>query len=256
MDAETEALVERAQNPRLIPGIYNYCNRRCERCAFTDRCLTYADVRDYERRHPAADALDPVRDSFRKTWALIEAWCEREGIDFEKLRAESNSDSARAAERRADDEVWGDPLHQLAWSYTSAAFEIVKSLENAAPFHAWPRRVRDAIDTIGWSSGMVSAKTHRALHGLRGREDEPIEWDEIQNDWNGSAKVARLVIADTLAAWEVLLADGRAAADSPLRQIVSLLQRVEAGLAERFPRAMEFVRPGFDEPEITSPPSP
>ena len=26
------------QNPNLIPGIYNYCDRWCERCAFTQRC--------------------------------------------------------------------------------------------------------------------------------------------------------------------------------------------------------------------------
>ncbi len=26
----------------FIPGIYNYCDRWCERCPFTDRCMNYA----------------------------------------------------------------------------------------------------------------------------------------------------------------------------------------------------------------------
>ena len=28
-------------NPNHIPGIYNYCDRWCERCPFTSRCLNY-----------------------------------------------------------------------------------------------------------------------------------------------------------------------------------------------------------------------
>jgi len=31
-----------ARDPRFIPGIYNYCDRWCERCAFTSRCMNYA----------------------------------------------------------------------------------------------------------------------------------------------------------------------------------------------------------------------
>jgi hypothetical protein len=41
---------------------------------------------------------------------------------------------------------------------------------------------------------------------------------------------------------------GGAASDSPLTEIVTLLDRIDRGIAERFPRAMEFLRPGFDEP--------
>ena len=31
-----------AKNPDFIPGIYNYCDRWCERCAFTARCMNFA----------------------------------------------------------------------------------------------------------------------------------------------------------------------------------------------------------------------
>jgi hypothetical protein len=34
--------------------------------------------------------------------------------------------------------------------------------------------------------------------------------------------------------------------------MIELLHRIEADLTERFPRAMEFVRPGFDEPEVAA----
>jgi len=35
-------LTELANNPDLISGIYNYCDRWCERCPLTSRCLVYA----------------------------------------------------------------------------------------------------------------------------------------------------------------------------------------------------------------------
>lgn len=35
-------ILEMAGDPRFISGIYNYCDRWCERCQFTSRCLVYA----------------------------------------------------------------------------------------------------------------------------------------------------------------------------------------------------------------------
>lgn len=39
---DKERIEELAKDPRFIPGVYNYCDRWCERCAFTSRCMTYA----------------------------------------------------------------------------------------------------------------------------------------------------------------------------------------------------------------------
>jgi hypothetical protein len=252
MDAETEALIERASNPRLIPGIYNYCDRRCERCPFTERCLTYIDVRSYEARHPDAGPLDQVEQSFHQTLELMEAWCEREGIDFAQIQADSSMPELDAQMRRADDAVLTNPVGTLARAYSKASFEIVRSLENAARTRAWPAEVTAAIETIHWFSSMIGAKVHRALHGLQYRPIDGIDCDEVQNDWNGSAKAARLGIEESIAAWTALLEAGEAAADSPMRQIVSLLRRIDDGLAETFPLAMDFVRPGFDEPDVAA----
>jgi hypothetical protein len=40
---------------------------------------------------------------------------------------------------------------------------------------------------------------------------------------------------------------GRAAADGVPAALVRMLDELDAILAARFPRAMEFVRPGFDD---------
>ena len=74
----------------------------------------------------------------------------------------------------------------------------------------------------------------------------------IQNDWNGSAKVARLAIAESIAAWRTLFEAGDTPVDASIREMEDLLAQIDRDLAARFPLAMEFVRPGFDEPEVAA----
>jgi hypothetical protein len=237
--------------PTFIESIFNYCNRRCERCAFTERCLLYSDLRDYEQRHPDRGPLEQAHDSFQECFRLLEQWCEREGVDFAQLKSEAQSEQAQADMKRLDDAVRAEPLQKLATTYTHAAFKLVDALSSARALRAWPLEVSEAIDTIAWNAGMVTTKVHRALHGLVGW-DEATDEDALQNDWNGSAKVARLIVAESKNAWHVVMHAGAAAPDSPLTELIALLDRIEAGLDNRFPRAMEFLRPGFDEPRTIS----
>ncbi|MEA2665819.1 MAG: hypothetical protein QOI11_2763, partial [Candidatus Eremiobacteraeota bacterium] len=102
----------------------------------------------------------------------------------------------------------------------------------------------DAVETIEWFSSMISSKLYRAVCGqAEGWEGR----DEAQTDFNGSAKIALIGIAESRGAWSVLMEVGRAAADGVPAQAVRMLAELDAAVRERFPRVMEFVRPGFDE---------
>lgn len=248
MDPELQAHVSRAADPRLIAGIYNYCNRRCDRCRFTDRCMTFLDVHESQPRHPDRGVFDQVHESFQRTYELLQAWCAREGVDFDRLRDEATSDEARENMRRMEATVEADPLQTLATTYTYAAYKIVHALGGSAPSSVRSVALREAVDAVAALAGSVRAKVNRALYGVATRDDD-IESDPRQSDWNGSAKVARIVIAESRAAWETIFVEGQAPADSAVRALVPLLDRLDAGLADRFPDAMAFVRPGFDEPE-------
>jgi len=233
-----------------IEGIFNYCNRRCELCAFTERCGLFRDLRAYEQRHPDRGPLEQVHDNFQECFRLLEQWCKREGIDFEALQREAQSEEAEAQMKRAESEVHGDPLQKLATAYTLAASKLVDGLSAARTLRRWPPDVDAAVETIGWYAGMIGAKVHRALHGFADRSEEPgdaVE-DVVQNDWNGTAKVARLIVGESKDAWRIVMQGGNAPEDSPLKELVDLLDRIDVALEERFPRAMDFLRPGFDEP--------
>ena len=251
MDQKLQPFVDECNDPRLIRGIHNYCHRWCERCSFTDRCSVFRETRKYERDHPGSDPLDQFKDSLEKTMALLAAWCEREGVDFEKLRDGESSDDEPEDETR--DLSTGardiDPLLKAARDYGNRAFEIVQALETAERLSNWSPEVRSGIDTIAWYSSFILVKVHRALRGQGDASfDEPI----LQTDWNLTAKTARMATAESIRAWKIVLEAGKAPADSPLRELVDLLTSIDIDLTNRFPRAMEGVRPGFDEPEVAA----
>lgn len=236
---------DRFVRENTIIGIFNYCTRRCERCPFTERCTLYLSEQDYQRRHPEADWQDQVRDSFAETFRLLEEWCTREGIDFGELCREADDEATSDAVERAADDVRADPLQKLATAYMHGALNIMDAMATARLLRRWGAEVDDALDTITWNASMLSAKVHRALHG-QAEQGLFHQEDPAQNDWNGSAKVARILVEESREAWTVVMRVGEAPDGSPLLELVSVLDRLDGALRERFPRAMEFVRPGFD----------
>ena len=250
---DIDDLLETPDDPRFIAGVFNYCHRRCERCPFTDRCRLYADEQQDLQAHPDDAWSDRVHRSFQRTFEMIRQWCAREGIDFEAIRAESRSATV-AADLRISDDTRHDPLQTLAEQYTFAAMKLTEGLRRALLFNTWPEAAHEALETVEWFAIRVSSKVHRALAGYVRRKEEEADCgiDPVQSDWNGSAKVARLDIAESRAAWSVLLTEGQAAPDLPICQMIDLLDRIDAGVAERFPRAMDFIRSGFDDPEMVA----
>ena len=252
MDPELEAYVARAQDPVLIPGIYNYCHHRCEQCPFTGRCFSFRQEQQEAHDHPERSLEDHMEANFTRAAALMKAWCEQHGIDLgavEDMPEADESDST--TESGGEDKVRAEALQQMARRYSSEAYHIVEPLSNLSRFHAWAPAVAAAIDTIGWYSGLIPAKIGRALHGAA-NEGPFVDDDPVQNDWNGSAKVARLAIAESIAAWRTLFEAGDTPVDASIRETANLLAQIDRDLAARFPLAMEFIRPGFDEPEVAA----
>jgi len=76
------------------------------------------------------------------------------------------------------------------------------------------------------------------------RHEEEADDARIQNDWNGSAKVAILSIQRSLDAWTAL---GSALGDAAAASLADALSHLHRAVIDQFPDAMKFVRPGFDD---------
>src|SRR5947208_11860995 len=96
---EFDRLIARADNPRLVPGIYNYCDGRCPRCSFTDRCLTYLDNQEtngaatssQENGSPAARG----GATLRRTLGMLAEIGRRKGIDLTSFSGDEDAHAAK-----------------------------------------------------------------------------------------------------------------------------------------------------------------
>ncbi|MBI3400913.1 MAG: hypothetical protein HY048_05795 [Acidobacteria bacterium] len=257
LPADFDRLVARASDPRLIPGIYNYCDRWCQRCPFTDRCLTFLDSQETEPSPAGQSPADRVRASLQQTLDMIAEVARREDVDLDVIAADAEaSDTGQseaaspeaAATADAGDRHRDDPLVVSARQYGDLAWRLARALGPIVAARGDPA-VIDAVGVIDWFSSVIGAKVARAAGGLAfAREDGGMDApDEAQIDFNGSAKVALLGIAESRRAWAVLMAEGKATADGVPAQAVRMLDALDAEVRARFPRAMAFVRPGFDE---------
>jgi hypothetical protein len=251
--ADLERLLARTHDPRLVPGIYNYCDGRCARCPFTDRCLTFRDShRDAadERESDGGSTTPPLTEMIgvslqRTVDALIEAG-RRLGIDLTASSPDERTTTAALA--AAFDAYYEDPLVVGAREYGTLAWRIAKALGPIVALREDPD-VADAVATIEWFAVLIGSKLYRAVAGRAvgwSRDDDP------QADHDGSAKVALLGIRESIDAWRVLMDRGKATANGVPARAVSMLEELEVTTRARFPRAMTFVRPGFDEPQIAA----
>src|SRR5712692_8983535 len=128
-----KALRKLAGDPRFISGIYNYCDRWCERCPLSDRCLTYAMEKADDVGDPAARDIsnkkfwDKLHGVFQQTFEMVRETAKERGIDLNdpKVRAEA-IEHERAARRR---EVKNRPLPLAAMAYGQAVEKWMKKAE-------------------------------------------------------------------------------------------------------------------------------
>ncbi|HET7619219.1 MAG TPA: hypothetical protein VFK20_11980, partial [Vicinamibacterales bacterium] len=83
---------------------------------------------------------------------------------------------------------------------------------------------------------------------LNGRDEDPtgsISDGPLQSDWNGSAKVALLSLERSERAWQVV---ARALGNDGAAVLAEHAGRLRKQMMTEFPRAMDFRRPGFDDP--------
>ena len=242
---EFDRLVTRTRDPRLIPGIYNYCDGRCPRCPFTERCLTYLDNQELQAAGGDDRSLaDTVGDSLQRTLEMLAEVARRDGVDLNALA----EDAKESAEDDDLERLRQDPLAVCAREYGHLAWRIGRAIAPIAAAREDGPLV-DAIATIEWFSSMISAKLYRAICGQAEGWEGP---GEVQTDFNGSAKIALVGIGESRRAWAVLMEAGRATANGVPAQAVRILEELDAAVRDRFPRAMAFVRPGFDEPDVAA----
>ena len=261
-------LKDLAIDPRFIPGVYNYCDRWCERCPLTSRCLTYAMEQEEDAADPAS--RDITNQAFwkrlegilREAHEMLDEIVKERGIELPAADAEAE----KAFLRRHEDAH----EHPCAVAATKYGRGVGEWLEAAGPRlrargealerqhemdlrsvdpEADAERLRDAVEVIQWYRHQIAVKIMRAVGGTALGDAGDDEAD--QSESNGSAKVALLGMDRSVAAWTELLRQMPDDEDRIL-PLLAALGRLRRDVEATFPAARAFVRPGFDTGEATT----
>ena len=230
----------------FISGIYNYCDRWCERCEFTSRCRVYADERESEEDDDPSDmdaVVAKLKTVFAEAKEMLLEKAEELGIDPYAMSDEEFAE-IRARQKQFVD---SDELARLAEKYWRSAREILEM--NAAwlaELETEDNIAADVMAVISWYLFFISVKINRGLQGLLDDDgfEDPNQIKDPQSDSNGAIKICIIAIERSILAWTYLADADRYGKIPPL---IELLEKIKGLLEVRFPLARDFIRPGFDE---------
>jgi hypothetical protein len=262
------ALKELARDPRFIPGIYNYCDRWCERCPLSSRCLNYAmELAEHDDNDPAsrdltnAEFWNKLQQNFRDTIEMIREDAQARGIDLDDLSLNAEVVAHECHERRRA--AKNRPLARAALTYLKETdkwfaeaghvfhakgleLETLNRIEAGNPEEE-AAELREIVDVIRWYQHFIYVKLCRAIDSNASEELETdAELKSFPKDSDGSAKIALIAMDRSIAAWSSLRTMLGSGENDGILDLLVRLSTIRRHTEELFPRARGFLRPGFD----------
>ena len=222
--------------------------------------------------------MDRKLTSFQATAELISNWAAEAGVDIKA----ADTEEAMAEHAREMETAERDKLSQAARDYATRVEDWFKrEFANEEKVHAdqvggseteildieYPQ----AVEVIRWYQFFIAAKVFRAVIGTDRFDEEDFDDDEALTfdfasdeaddddldydliiarssliDSNGSAKIALVAIDRSIAAWRTMQISLPEKSNT-IKPLLVELDQLRQSLEARFPRARDFVRPGFDE---------
>lgn len=251
---------------KYIPGIYNYCDRWCERCSFTSRCRNFESIgkSSGEQLDINNKAFwDAISSNLANAMLLLQKAAAEQGIDINQPMTAAEETAYEEKRTRVKKTAKAHLLSVLSKQYQEIAMPFIetnngivdKATELVNHLHLGITSEEDVVYTmanlgdyfeiIQWYLFFIDAKLQRALHGKLEGEN----WEDENNyakDSDGSAKIAIISIERCMAAWTGIYEAMPATEDTALNAL-SLLSRLKQTALTEFLDAMKFKRPGFDD---------
>jgi len=172
---DKRGLLKLAADPKYISGIYNYCDRWCERCPFTSRCLNCELV---ERRFGDLEQMDVLKEAFwqrfsdmlHDTLELVRETDRVRGIDLDAIEADEGvRDEEDDNKRKAAVHLIVHASQRYAervsdWFESNAGLFVEKLSELDCIRIATPDsnpaseaiRINDAVEVIQWYQHQIA----------------------------------------------------------------------------------------------------
>jgi hypothetical protein len=250
---------------KFIPGIYNYCDRWCERCTFASRRMNYernTDLTPEEQDIHSRTFWDHIRKNFDEAFQLLHKAAKEHSIDLNDISKKELDEHSRK-EKKDRKETGKHPLALITKEYIKKGKHLLENttaleekangmirnfemgIQNEEEAKKEASIIKDCQEIIHWYLHFIHVKFMRAIMGKI--EDDGWEKENgFQKDSDGSAKIALIGIDRSMEAWTTLLQFLPDIQDDIIVLLALLQKSKRLGEAE-FPNARKFIRPGFDE---------
>jgi DNA-binding transcriptional MerR regulator len=241
-----------AADKRLVPGIYNYCDRWCERCPLTSRCLNFS-ISEEEFSDP--EAQDIRNEAFWgklsgilvETLELLRESAKKWGIELETLGSMDDIEDIKAKDVAAENHL----LCRAARRYSELVEDWFRGRETLFLETAAAARegvsLEEILEVIRWYQYFICAKVMRAVRGKIEEEEE--KCDELASDSDGSAKIALIAIDRSIGAWAAIRQYITGGAEGVI-DVIAFLDSLRQAVEKALPNARSFIRPGFDSMDL------
>jgi|JI7StandDraft_1071085.scaffolds.fasta_scaffold03288_7 hypothetical protein len=259
---------------KYISGIYNYCDRWCEKCAFTARCRVYATEQSVQTDLPddpdSPEFWEHLKNNFQDTLEMLQGLMEQLEEKSAQLRGDDDDDAKKDDDlfedfdQNDDDERPPQPFSmpdRVKWPdhYGDEVHDFFQKNEDffgqqEEKFDSQIRMglpvdveslgfLHEALQTIRWFQHLIGAKIHRSLSQIHFDKNFAIEQ---QSDGNGSAKIAMIGLQKSADAWKFV--EGFFPEKQlEVQQILRVLAETKQQLEKNYPDWDKFHRPGFDD---------
>lgn len=217
----------------FIVGIFNYCDRWCERCPLTGRCRLFADEKEIDFEQGNGPLTEPraVRER-RRLFAEVAELHERAA----ELQEPTPLELKESAGRLPADLEPSTGVDPWLLEHSIEVRKKITELELSAN-----PSVRLAMQTIKYFALFVPMKMVRILSQVS-REGP----GDQQSDANGSGKAALLGLDRMEQAWRSLIESHHVSA-AVAAPFLAEIARMQRNINRAVPNARAFIRPGFDE---------
>ena len=258
----------------FIPGIYNYCDRWCERCLYTHKCMTFASEKIMVEEIEAEKRREKSMEENKEFWAQVTQTIEdaAELIDEElplmdkdtsffdkeeddeeleealkehkaiREKAKNNDPGKAAAKYEKTVRLWFKERKEvLVQDYNPDTRDFKVSYPGLID-EAELNQLTESVEVILWYQFQIYIKIIRAFTSFYEEKDDGDFFEGFPKDSDGSAMVALLGINRSIGAWSYLLRTLTPEQES-IKPMVRLLLWLKKEMEKQFPNAMNFVWP-------------
>jgi len=250
---DKEKIKELAKSDKYISGIYNYCDRWCERCNFTNKCLSFE--MSMESFDGGIDMNDKkfwteLENSFKLVKDMLTEYMKEHNIS---LPTDEENAKIELEMKKIDDTIKSNPLIVESKIYNRTTTNYLRENDYFVPEPAAIneedkeienlKRLQDAIEVILYYKNLIYVKLSRALHSFY--TDDEDEYEGYEEDKLVSARLAVVIIERSMAAWHFILEKNSNQSDMIIDLLLQL-NKIKDGIEKLIPKVVDYKRPYFD----------